>query len=169
LFLKVDYLTYRNSTCDISTIVSETNTHTYIEVNRRLRTCRFCALIKPERTHHCRHCRKCIRRLDHHCFFINTCVGLYNHKYFIVFLFYLNFFLLFFIATILPGIRYCFLQFGIHSIPFIAISLSLFISIIVFSSVLFLFIIQLYMMSNNVTTIEKNEPYKQNKDKEVYF
>jgi len=43
---------------------------------------------KPDRTHHCRLCDSCIRRMDHHCPWIANCVGYYNYKYFFLMVFY---------------------------------------------------------------------------------
>jgi len=45
--------------------------------------CRYCDMIKPERTHHCRTCGHCALRLDHHCLFLHNCIGVNNFRYFI--------------------------------------------------------------------------------------
>jgi hypothetical protein len=50
--------------------------------------CKWCLIIKPERTYHCRECRSCFRRMDHHCGFMNNCIGINNHKLFINMLVY---------------------------------------------------------------------------------
>lgn len=49
------------------------------------RWCRFCEIVKPDRTHHCRHCGTCVMQFDHHCVWIGQCVGWANHKFFIIF------------------------------------------------------------------------------------
>ncbi|OWZ34149.1 vacuolar protein [Cryptococcus neoformans c45] len=49
------------------------------------RWCRFCEIVKPDRTHHCRHCGTCVMQFDHHCLWIGQCVGWANHKFFIIF------------------------------------------------------------------------------------
>lgn len=50
--------------------------------------CRFCILVKPERTVHCKICKKCVRKIDHHCFLINNCIGIRNYKLFMNLLIY---------------------------------------------------------------------------------
>ncbi|WVQ98282.1 hypothetical protein IAU59_005405 [Kwoniella sp. CBS 9459] len=49
-------------------------------VDTRPRWCRFCEIVKPDRTHHCRHCGSCVLQFDHHCLWIGQCVGWANHK-----------------------------------------------------------------------------------------
>jgi hypothetical protein len=50
--------------------------------------CKYCKVIKSERTHHCRQCRQCVRRMDHHCFFVNNCIGYSNYKLFLTMMLY---------------------------------------------------------------------------------
>lgn len=53
-----------------------------------MRVCKWCAVLKPDRTHHCRVCRGCILRMDHHCPWLANCVGWGNHKHFMLLLLY---------------------------------------------------------------------------------
>ncbi|KAJ0981632.1 hypothetical protein J5N97_009887 [Dioscorea zingiberensis] len=47
-----------------------------------LRFCQKCNHYKPPRTHHCHVCNRCVLRMDHHCIWINNCVGHSNYKIF---------------------------------------------------------------------------------------
>jgi hypothetical protein len=67
------------------------------------RICKFCLIIKPERSHHCRQCRKCVLKYDHHCKFLSNCIGFVNYKYFFVFLFYTLILLFFILITLYDG------------------------------------------------------------------
>ena len=53
--------------------------------------CYTCNIIRPARTSHCAECDNCTERFDHHCVWIGTCVGKRNYRYYIVFLFLVNF------------------------------------------------------------------------------
>lgn len=57
-------------------------------VDRTVRYCDKCRLIKPDRTHHCSVCGECVLKMDHHCPWINNCVNFTNYKCFILFLGY---------------------------------------------------------------------------------
>ncbi|KAL8427817.1 hypothetical protein Efla_005425 [Eimeria flavescens] len=69
-----------------------------------MRVCKWCALPKPDRTHHCRVCRTCVLRMDHHCPWLANCVGWGNHKYFMLLLFYGTLTCLFVGATMLESV-----------------------------------------------------------------
>ncbi|KAL8275675.1 hypothetical protein Esti_000238 [Eimeria stiedai] len=69
-----------------------------------MRVCKWCALPKPDRTHHCRVCRTCVLRMDHHCPWLANCVGWGNHKYFMLLLFYGTLTCLFVGATMMESV-----------------------------------------------------------------
>eukprot|EP01080_Neovahlkampfia_damariscottae_P004480 gene4480-7861_t len=54
----------------------------------RIRYCKRCRHLKPDRCHHCSSCDQCVLKMDHHCPWVNNCVGFHNYKYFILFLIY---------------------------------------------------------------------------------
>eukprot|EP01100_Stratorugosa_tubuloviscum_P005646 TRINITY_DN2516_c0_g1_i2.p1 TRINITY_DN2516_c0_g1~~TRINITY_DN2516_c0_g1_i2.p1 ORF type:complete len:301 (+),score=52.46 TRINITY_DN2516_c0_g1_i2:55-957(+) len=134
--------------------------------------CIKCAAWKPERAHHCKDCNKCILKMDHHCPFINGCVGHYNHKYFILFLFY---------CTI--GCSYCWSIFAVCAYKYININWmkllmgiqTEFIIFIVNLTVLggvtiaigSLFTWQIWVISNNCTTIETYEHQWTEKESQI--
>jgi hypothetical protein len=147
--------------------------------------CKKCLLVRPERAHHCKICNKCILKMDHHCPWIANCVGLCNIKYFILFLFYAT--LGNFIAFICLFSRVfyididnrinestennkeitqweIFLYLKDPLICIIATILAFFMTI----SIGFLFVMQIWNLFINQTTIEnkiyknKNFPYKYN-------
>ncbi|OCF44824.1 hypothetical protein I317_01313 [Kwoniella heveanensis CBS 569] len=65
------------------------------------RWCRFCEIVKPDRTHHCRHCGTCVLQFDHHCLWIGQCVGWANHKFFIIFTFWGTLFCFYLLITLI--------------------------------------------------------------------
>ncbi|EDQ92455.1 uncharacterized protein MONBRDRAFT_22137 [Monosiga brevicollis MX1] len=66
----------------------------------RLRWCRQCRIIKPDRCKHCSLCRRCILKFDHHVRSgVGNCVGHHNYKYFFLFLCYATVFLVYVAAT----------------------------------------------------------------------
>jgi len=52
------------------------------------RACKWCAKLKPDRSHHCKTCHTCVLKMDHHCPWIYNCVGFKNYKYFFLLLVY---------------------------------------------------------------------------------
>eukprot|EP00730_Choanoeca_flexa_P003330 TRINITY_DN11364_c0_g3_i1.p1 TRINITY_DN11364_c0_g3~~TRINITY_DN11364_c0_g3_i1.p1 ORF type:complete len:365 (+),score=40.19 TRINITY_DN11364_c0_g3_i1:73-1167(+) len=67
--------------------------------NRKLRWCRRCRIVKPDRCKHCSVCGKCVLKFDHHCPWVGNCVGHHNYKYFVLFLVYAFAFLIYVAAT----------------------------------------------------------------------
>lgn len=78
---------------DISEILQ--NELNQISNNPSMPMCDKCNSIKLLRSHHCSICNQCIIKMDHHCPWINNCIGLNNHRYFLLFLFYANLYLIF--------------------------------------------------------------------------
>ncbi|CAG9326035.1 unnamed protein product [Blepharisma stoltei] len=53
-----------------------------------LRYCTICQQDQPLRAKHCKYCNKCVYRSDHHCTWIANCVGERNHCQFYWYLFF---------------------------------------------------------------------------------
>ena len=129
---------------------------------RSTRRCRFCLLVKTERMHHCRTCKKCFLKADHHCYFINNCIGFKNYKYFFCFLFYSLVLLVFVCITMINGLKYCYIEYGIDSLNFLVFTLTYSLAVITLFSIVYFFSLHLYFITNNLTTIEYIEKYKKN-------
>ena len=131
-----------------------------------MRICQRCLLMKPDRTHHCRQCNKCVLKMDHHCPWVANCIGFYNHKYFLNMLFYSSVTSLFVAATSYP------VFISVLASDSVELSLAYFIVtawILVVSFGLLItvfFCLHLYLLYNNMTTIEFCE--KSNKKPEKY-
>lgn len=130
--------------------------------NALKRVCKFCRVIKPDRSHHCRICRKCVLKYDHHCPLVNNCIGFHNYKFFFLIVFYLNIILIFVLLTSLESLSLHIQELGledIDSIFFLIFYLVSFISLI-FSMDLLLFHIKI--IYKGVTTVEnlkiQNDP-----------
>lgn len=48
----------------------------------KLKICRTCKVVKPNRSHHCSVCNRCVRQFDHHCAWLGNCVGRQNYRLF---------------------------------------------------------------------------------------
>lgn len=58
------------------------------QTDRKVRICRKCNEVKPDRWHHCKTCGVCIPKMDHHCIWLNNCVSHCTFPHFIRFLLY---------------------------------------------------------------------------------
>lgn len=65
------------------------------------RHCKICNEIKPARASHCSVCNRCVMGFDHHCPWINNCVGLENYRFFLLFIFYLEIGVIYYLITIM--------------------------------------------------------------------
>ncbi|GMT12059.1 hypothetical protein PFISCL1PPCAC_3356 [Pristionchus fissidentatus] len=85
-----------------------------VEVDQqgRLRYCYECRVLKPDRAHHCSSCGHCAVRFDHHCPYLNSCVAAHNYKFFVLFLLYLETWLIWNIISALQAIVHYFISYG---------------------------------------------------------
>ncbi len=118
------------------------------------RVCKFCLVVKPERTHHCKSCRKCVLKYDHHCKFLANCIGFYNYKYFFVFLLFSLLLLLFVLTTCIEGLIIFINTFGWETAYCKIFGLSLFMIFLIFVAVLDLFVFHVEILLKGVTTVE---------------
>ena len=121
------------------------------------RTCKFCLVIKPPRSHHCRICRRCVLKMDHHCKFVNNCIGYRNYKFFVVFLFYTTVTLMFILVNMIDGFKLYVKTYGWGTIE-----CNFFISgyvyiLTVFIAVIDLYIFHLGIICKGSTTIENKD------------
>lgn len=129
------------------------------------RICRFCLIIKPERSHHCRVCRRCVLKYDHHCKFLSNCIGFVNYKYFFVFLLYTLLLLLFVLITIFDGFFISLNSFGWETSYCKIYACCYFYIFLVFISVLDLFIFHLRILCKGITTVENKDKNKKDFEK----
>ncbi|KAF2075289.1 hypothetical protein CYY_003418 [Polysphondylium violaceum] len=127
------------------------------------RFCNKCKEQKPERSHHCRTkcCNRCVLRMDHHCQWINNCVGFFNHKYFVLFLFYASISIIYFFVLLidrftevisLHAMEQTIPEFDLFNLFLLGVLVILLI--IAGISIMALLSTQLWLLSNNLTTIE---------------
>jgi len=143
---------------------------------RHLPMCPHCFQLKPPRSSHCRTCGACIRRRDHHCPWINNCVGHNNEHVFYVFVLsaaavsYLTTFMLGRLVVnlyVLPGLLEegvgedwgvadaldAFLS-GPHDGRLAALLVAAFLALVTCVLTSHLFIVQVFMIVDNATSIE---------------
>ena len=133
--------------------------------------CKKCKKARPDRAHHCKVCDRCVLKMDHHCPWVANCVGLKNQKYFYLFLFYAtlgNLVACISLAPLAYNINLNFTSndnFNFFNQLFdpIMIILGLFLSFAMTISIGLLFLVQTYLISNNLTTIEYHK-YKNIKE-----
>lgn len=66
----------------------------------KIRFCKSCEHVKPDRAHHCSTCERCILKMDHHCPWVNNCIGYSNYKQFVLFLLYATIYCAFALGTV---------------------------------------------------------------------
>ncbi|EKX54944.1 hypothetical protein GUITHDRAFT_60134, partial [Guillardia theta CCMP2712] len=114
--------------------------------------CSKCLASRPQRAHHCSTCNRCVRKMDHHCLFVNNCVGQGNYKFFLLLLFY----------TIVGGAYNAFCDYvcivwahGSMDEFSRNMALANAVAICMISFILLpLFLIHMYLISRDTTTIE---------------
>lgn len=120
--------------------------------------CLTCKLIKPDRCHHCSVCNKCILKMDHHCPWVNQCIGYSNQKYFILFLLYVNIYLIFILSTsassFVQSWREEFINFHTEYNLFIMFT----VAIVAFIPLITLLIMMIRLSAINRTNIEDSFP-----------
>ncbi|OEH77360.1 zinc finger dhhc domain-containing protein [Cyclospora cayetanensis] len=119
-----------------------------------IRVCKWCGIVKPDRTHHCRVCRSCILRMDHHCPWLANCVGWGNHKYFMLLLLYGALTCLFVGATMVESlikvVREPKAEFG----EMFALLLGSTLDLLLFVVLLLFGAFHVYLLAKGMTTIE---------------
>jgi len=123
------------------------------------RYCQKCNSHKPERAHHCRVCDRCILKMDHHCPWINNCVGHNNHKFFLLFLIYaalgIAYLMFLIVSTFIEAMHDTadpddfIALFGLTIFATIMLPLGL--------AIIMLLVWQLWLVSDNMTSIENEE------------
>lgn len=121
--------------------------------------CPICKVEKPPRAHHCSECKRCVRRMDHHCVWVGNCVGEDNHRMFVQFLFWATVSLVVTLVIIL--VKMGTLE-GFSDIFEENVASNILLLIAAFFVILFapltlaLLILQIKLISKNMTTIELN-------------
>lgn len=119
-----------------------------------LRHCKWCAKYKPDRAHHCRVLGRCVLKMDHHCPWIYNTVGHHNHKLFFLILFYTCVDLWLIIITMYPTTHKILdnqkNSFMWQFVALYCLTMAAFIGLIVTAFFLF----HVYLLLNNMTTIE---------------
>lgn len=125
------------------------------EINPFKSYCGICfGSLRPLRAHHCVACDKCILKMDHHCVWFYQCVGFRNYKAFMLTLTYGLILCLFMFITILVNIGDSNQREWHITIQMIVASFMIFVFAI---AILVLLAYHIYLLLNNMTTIEHRE------------
>ncbi|XP_075018576.1 palmitoyltransferase ZDHHC15 isoform X6 [Calonectris borealis] len=123
-------------------------------VEKGVRFCDRCQLIKPDRCHHCSVCAICVLKMDHHCPWVNNCIGFSNYKFFLLFLAYSLLYCLYIAATVFKYfIKYWTGELTNGRSKFHVLFL-LFVAVMFFVSLMFLFGYHCWLVSRNRSTLE---------------
>ena len=106
--------------------------------------------------------------MDHHSTYLYTCIGHGNYKFFILTLFYANVLVIFMCITMIDGLKFYISEYGDNFILTL-FCIFYFLLMILTTSLVYFFLLHLYLMSNNVTTIEYKEKLKDEISKNIYF
>ncbi|KAG8553841.1 hypothetical protein GDO81_003569 [Engystomops pustulosus] len=123
-------------------------------LEKAIRFCDRCQVVKPDRCHHCSVCGMCVLKMDHHCPWVNNCIGFSNYKFFLLFLAYAMLYCAYIAATVFQY----FLLYWTAELPnnrakFHVLFL-LFVSLMFFISLMFLFGYHCWLVGLNRTTLE---------------
>uniref|UniRef100_A0A914HZN4 Palmitoyltransferase n=1 Tax=Globodera rostochiensis TaxID=31243 RepID=A0A914HZN4_GLORO len=125
--------------------------------NGDVRYCTHCFCIKPYRCHHSSTLGHCVLKFDHHCPWVNSCINFNNYKFFVLFICYVFALCLFGFFTILPYFIAIW-RTDEGSKPHIVWRLLVSLLFLVTGPLGFstggLFIYHLFLISNNLTTLE---------------
>jgi hypothetical protein len=134
--------------------------------------CFKCEVTKPNRTHHCTSCHRCYLKMDHHCPWLGNCVGLHNQKYFYLFVFYTFIGSTYIFAGLLQKILFVedMMKRTDAQISLMHALLVLYSGVITGLSIIgvgILFVLQTYLILNNMTSVEFTK-YRKKEDSPYY-
>lgn len=125
--------------------------------------CPICDSLVGENVHHCKQCNRCVKDLDHHCRWINNCINKENYSYFIFLLYSLFGYLLVSVAMLTSAVVVVMLdqypvQYGqpLANRNFVIAPCATLVCIklIIIGLALKLYFFHLWLMRNNMTTLE---------------